>query len=81
MCVPPQVARIQELVARYRQSAVLELQQRSVEYSRMFSFDAIRAQLLERMPALDEATYARQLADPDKADAGAGPGDLFSPGD
>jgi AP-1 complex subunit gamma-1 len=56
-----QAARIKALIDRYRSSTLTEVQARSCEYSRIFSHDAIRPELLERMPALDESEYAKTM--------------------
>jgi AP-1 complex subunit gamma-1 len=58
---PPQVSHIQALIERYRGSAALEVQARSCEYARILADAALRPELLERMPALDEAEYARTM--------------------
>lgn len=52
-----QVSRCAAIIERYQHSVQLEVQQRSCEYGRIFKHDAIRSQLLERMPALDESDY------------------------
>uniref|UniRef100_A0A7S0S2A3 AP-1 complex subunit gamma n=2 Tax=Chlamydomonas leiostraca TaxID=1034604 RepID=A0A7S0S2A3_9CHLO len=60
--LPGQVPRLQALLARFNRSAALEVQSRSSEYTRMFKLaPPMRAQLLERMPALDEAEYLRNM--------------------
>jgi AP-1 complex subunit gamma-1 len=60
--LPGQQARLQALIAKHRDSVMLEVQQRSCEYQQLFKHDRIRPQLLERMPALDESTYAPSMA-------------------
>ena len=40
-------------------SEELEVQGRACEYGRTFRHEAIRSQLFEHMPALDETTYSR----------------------
>ena len=54
----------QALVAKHAGSSDLEIQSRSCEYGRLFQFDSIRPQLLEPMPALDEATYMARFSAP-----------------
>lgn len=51
----------QGVLEKQKGSVQLEVQTRSCEYGRIFKYDAIRPQLLEHMPALDEATYSRNL--------------------
>eukprot|EP00117_Sycon_ciliatum_P007982 scpid34160/ scgid3064/ AP-1 complex subunit gamma-1; Adapter-related protein complex 1 subunit gamma-1; Adaptor protein complex AP-1 subunit gamma-1; Clathrin assembly protein complex 1 gamma-1 large chain; Gamma1-adaptin; Golgi adaptor HA1/AP1 adaptin subunit gamma-1 len=49
--------RIRSLIAQYGQNMEVELQQRSCEFTHLFSkFDAMRAPLLERMPAVEMNT-------------------------
>lgn len=60
--LPGQWARLKALVEGYSRSSQLEVQARSVEYSRLFRFEEIRLQLLERMPALDDAMYTNDMA-------------------
>ena len=43
----------------YASSENLEVQGRACEYRRTFGHEAIRSQLFEHMPALDESTYTR----------------------
>eukprot|EP00877_Chromochloris_zofingiensis_P004784 jgi/Chrzof1/14306/Cz08g32120.t1 len=70
--LPDQVSRCAAIIERYQHSVQLEVQQRSCEYGRIFKHDAIRSQLLERMPALDESDYyGTNLADSTAA-AGSG---------
>ena len=38
------------------------MQARACEYSRLFGFQQLRAQLLEHMPALDESHYNHNVA-------------------
>lgn len=45
-------------------SEELEVQGRACEYGRTFRHEAIRSQLFEHMPALDEATYSRRVPTP-----------------
>lgn len=65
---PDQAARIVEVIKRHTGSSLLEVQQRACEYAKIFGFEHIRPQLLEPMPALDEAEYARTTG----ADGGGG---------
>ena len=44
----------------YSSSENLEVQGRACEYKRTFGHEAIRSQLFEHMPALDESTYTRR---------------------
>ena len=50
---------LQGLVEAYSSSENLEVQGRACEYKRTFGHEAIRSQLFEHMPALDESTYTR----------------------
>jgi AP-1 complex subunit gamma-1 len=68
---PGSAARVRAAVAAHAGSARLEVQSRSVEYSRLFEFDAIRPQVLEHMPAMEEAAYDAAL---DATDGGGGGG-------
>ncbi|KAG2501574.1 hypothetical protein HYH03_000079 [Edaphochlamys debaryana] len=58
--LPSQVARLRSLLGRFTHSGQLEAQTRACEYGKVFQHERIRGQLLERMPALDEAEYLRQ---------------------
>ena len=44
------IQRIKNILHRYRTSIEVELQQRAVEYTNLFSYDEIRRAALERMP-------------------------------
>ncbi|EFJ49536.1 hypothetical protein VOLCADRAFT_101862 [Volvox carteri f. nagariensis] len=64
--LPAQVGRLKTLIARFTTCTQLDVQTRRVgpgswscEYGKVFSHERIRPQLLERMPALDEAEYLR----------------------
>lgn len=48
----------------HRKNANLEIQTRACEYGSLFRFNAIRSQLLEAMPPLDEATYMARFNAP-----------------
>jgi len=55
---PSTSERVKQIVARNKENAVLELQQRSIEFSSIIQrHQSIRSSLLERMPVLDEASY------------------------
>lgn len=60
----------QGLVEKHSRSADLEIQARSCEYGCLFRFETIRPQLLEPMPALDEATYMARFNAPAVVAAG-----------
>ncbi|KAF0933493.1 hypothetical protein E2562_018579 [Oryza meyeriana var. granulata] len=50
--------RIKQIVSQNKENIVLELQQRSIEFSSIIQrHQSIRPSLLERMPVLDEASY------------------------
>ncbi|PON59284.1 Adaptor protein complex AP-1, gamma subunit [Parasponia andersonii] len=50
--------RIKDIIAQYKGSLVLELQQRSIEFNSVITkHQNIRSALVERMPVLDEATF------------------------
>lgn len=53
---------VQGIIAKDRASPGLEVQARACEYSQLFNFEKLRTQLLEHMPALDEAHYSRNVA-------------------
>lgn len=52
----------QALLAQHKGSAQLESQARAVEYGQIFQYGELRTQLLEHMPPLDAAAYARSAA-------------------
>lgn len=52
----------QGMIAQHKGSVQLESQARAVEYGQMFQYGELRSQLLEHMPPLDAATYARSAA-------------------
>mmetsp|Transcript_434 Transcript_434/g.1115 ORF Transcript_434/g.1115 Transcript_434/m.1115 type:complete len:863 (+) Transcript_434:107-2695(+) len=59
---PSEVSRLKTLLTKHNRSPALEVQSRSTEYTTMFKMDpAVRTQLLERMPALNESEYYRNL--------------------
>ena len=58
----------QALMAEHRKDVLLESQARAVEYGQMFSYSELRPQLLEHMPPLDAAAYARSAAAAGKLD-------------
>lgn len=60
---------MQALIAEHRKDALLESQARAVEYGQMFGYDQLRPQLLEHMPPLDAAAYARSAAAAGRLDA------------
>ena len=49
-------------MVKHKGAVGLEEQARACEYDALFGFDTLRPQLLEHMPVLDEAKYARNLA-------------------
>ena len=55
-------------MAEHRKDVLLESQARAVEYGQMFSYSELRPQLLEHMPPLDAAAYARSAAAAGKLD-------------
>ncbi|KAK8582847.1 hypothetical protein V6N13_069615 [Hibiscus sabdariffa] len=56
-------ARIKDIILQNKQSFVLELQQRSIEFNCILQkHQNIRAALVERMPVLDEATFSGRRA-------------------
>ncbi|GAX74370.1 hypothetical protein CEUSTIGMA_g1819.t1, partial [Chlamydomonas eustigma] len=57
--LPNQIPRLKGIVEKFWSSIQLETQSRSAEFSRIFHFEAIRPQLMDRMPALDEADHSR----------------------
>ncbi|CAL8470618.1 g10160 [Coccomyxa elongata] len=59
---PDQANRIKALLAQHKGSAQLESQARAVEYGQIFQYGELRTQLLEHMPPLDAAAYARSAA-------------------
>ncbi|TVU12390.1 hypothetical protein EJB05_46031 [Eragrostis curvula] len=60
---PPTSERIKEIVEQNKGNTVLELQQRSIEFSSILQrHQSIKSSLLERMPVLDEANYLLKRA-------------------
>ncbi|KAH6633515.1 adaptin N terminal region-domain-containing protein [Boeremia exigua] len=66
---PAQVERLRRMLQRYGSNLDIESQQRAVEYTNLFGFDAVRKGVLEKMPppeireeqrVLGEATKKRQ---------------------
>ena len=55
-------------MVEHRKDVLLESQARAVEYGQMFSYSELRPQLLEHMPPLDAAAYARSAAAAGKLD-------------
>ncbi|KAI7839019.1 hypothetical protein COHA_007161 [Chlorella ohadii] len=66
-----QAQRIKGLIAAFAQSTQLEVQTRSVEYSRLFAHPAIGPQVLEHIPPLEESAYDASL-EPGEGAAAAG---------
>eukprot|EP01018_Ginkgo_biloba_P007028 Gb_02741 [translate_table: standard] len=61
---PPCSERIQDMIIQHKGSLVLELQQRSIEFSSILHrHQNIKSTLVERMPVLDEAAYSGKKAD------------------
>ena len=60
---------MQAVIAEHRKDTLLEAQARAVEYGQMFQYEQLRPQLLEHMPPLDAAAYARSAAAAGKLDA------------
>ncbi|XP_066332824.1 AP-1 complex subunit gamma-2-like isoform X4 [Miscanthus floridulus] len=55
---PSTSERVKQIVAQNKENVVLELQQRSIEFTSIIQrHQSIRSSLLERMPVLDEASY------------------------
>lgn len=63
----------QAIIARDRTSVALEVQARACEYGHLFGYSQLRTQLLEHMPALDEAHYSRNVATADAIDMSTEP--------
>jgi AP-1 complex subunit gamma-1 len=63
---------IVELIAPYRHSMSLELQQRSCEYSVLLGgkWENLRREVLDKMPVLDESTIRRRRANFDENSSG-----------
>uniref|UniRef100_A0A0D9VMC4 AP-1 complex subunit gamma n=1 Tax=Leersia perrieri TaxID=77586 RepID=A0A0D9VMC4_9ORYZ len=73
---------ITQIVSKNKENIVLELQQRSIEFSSIIQrHQSIRPSLLERMPALDEASYLVKRASTAQATLAADkPAPTVSPG-
>ncbi|CAL0312953.1 unnamed protein product [Lupinus luteus] len=68
--------RIRETITQYKGNLVLELQQRSIEFSSIIAkHQSIRSTLVDRMPVLNEATFIGKRAGslPDAASIQSGP--------
>jgi AP-1 complex subunit gamma-1 len=85
---PGRQERIQNMIAKYKQSSFVELQQRACEFDRLFKHsEKIRGQLLEQMPSLlsgddvdqDDDGGVQQPEQPAASDAAGG--GLFAGGD
>uniref|UniRef100_A0A0D9VMC3 AP-1 complex subunit gamma n=1 Tax=Leersia perrieri TaxID=77586 RepID=A0A0D9VMC3_9ORYZ len=79
---PSTSERIKQIVSKNKENIVLELQQRSIEFSSIIQrHQSIRPSLLERMPALDEASYLVKRASTAQATLAADkPAPTVSPG-
>lgn len=58
---PSTTDQVHDLLEEHSNCVALEEQSRSVEYSKLFSHEAIRGQVLEHMPALEETAYDAAL--------------------
>ena len=72
---PGSAGRIKALIDQQTTSLQLEVQSRSVEFSRLFNFEAIRPQVMEHIPPLEESAYDASLepAEPSTAAAAEQP--------
>jgi len=61
---PQHVNRIKDAIALYKTSIVVELQQRSCEYSELLNWAAIRPQVLDRMPAYEKVPVSSENESP-----------------
>ncbi|KAF1796831.1 adaptin N terminal region-domain-containing protein [Mucor lusitanicus] len=75
-------AKIKELLNEHTVSMEVEIQQRAVEYTNLFSYDSIRPAVLERMPVPEARTIIDQSSSTDSPSVGhasssarAGPSD------
>jgi AP-1 complex subunit gamma-1 len=61
-----------EMLDKYARSPQVEVQTRAVEFSRLFKFDAIRPQVMEHIPPVeDSGTYDASLGEEDGSSGGA----------
>jgi AP-1 complex subunit gamma-1 len=60
---PQHIARIKETIAHYKTSIVVELQQRSCEYTELLNWSSIRPQVLDRMPAYEKVPVSSDNSD------------------
>jgi len=83
---PAQIERLRRLLQRYSTNLDIEIQERAVEFGRLFGFDQIRRGVLEKMPppeireesrVLGEATKKRTSKAPKKKPAQAATEDLL----
>ena len=70
--VPATAGEVQAVVAAYKTSPLLEVQQRACEFDKMFAHGPLRAQLLEQLPPMEDAAEAG--AEANGAAAGPAPG-------
>lgn len=75
---PSSAEHIKAVIAAYRQSSQLEVQTRSVEYSRLLAFPAIGPQVLEHIPPVEESAYDASLEPSEAASAAAQAGSSAS---
>jgi AP-1 complex subunit gamma-1 len=71
-------SKIRELLSEYSNSMEVEIQQRAVEYTNLFSYDAIRPAVLERMPVPETRTIIQSSSSDEPGHATsskAGPSD------
>eukprot|EP00741_Cyanophora_paradoxa_P019859 tig00000217_g19167.t1 len=61
---------VQRIIHSYKDSIVLELQQRACEYSTLFQWDTLRPAILERMPPIEEEQLKRRSMREQPADDG-----------
>jgi AP-1 complex subunit gamma-1 len=83
---PAQIERLRRLLQRYSTNLDIEIQERAVEFGRLFAFDEVRRGVLEKMPppeireesrVLGEATKKRTSKAPKKKPAQAATEDLL----
>ena len=59
--LPNESLRIQRLLARHANAVELETQTRSVEYGKLFEYSAIKGEVLQHIPAVEETAYDASL--------------------
>lgn len=66
-----QIQRIQQIIHKYSTSIEVEIQQRSVEYGKLFEFESIQVGVLERMPPPEIKEERKVMGEVENAPVGS----------